>query len=131
SSEASLIAKALFLAAESVPLRGRSQPRPGREGATSDYFWGGGRAELMTRPRAAPRGSRRRRSSGVAEEIALADRHAVLAKNVVGGRRVQVDVRHRVAEQQLHALVARLLARHGQHDLVVLGAVDAIGRHAT
>lgn len=35
-----------------------------------------------------------------------------------------------MAEQQLQAFVARLLAGDGQHDVLVFGAVDALGGHA-
>jgi hypothetical protein len=61
-----------------------------------------------------------------AQIVALADLDAVVAQDVVGGRDVEIEIRHRMAEQELQALVAGFLVASLDHDLLVFGAVDLL-----
>src|SRR6185503_7236142 len=61
-----------------------------------------------------------------ADEVLLAERHAVVAQDVVRRGDVEVEVRVRVAEQVVEALEAQLPRAHLEHHLARLGAVDPV-----
>src|SRR5262245_29270084 len=66
-----------------------------------------------------------------AHEIALADLHAALPDDVVGGRGVKEEVRQAVAQQQSLPLeLSRVAVGKGDADILLLGAVDLRRLHA-
>src|SRR5262245_60552712 len=66
-------------------------------------------------------------TSGGSEVVALAHVEAVVAQDVVGGGDVEVEVRDRASQQELHAAELRVVAGHLDRQLLVLGAVDLLG----
>src|SRR5262245_28682906 len=61
--------------------------------------------------------------SGGSHEVALAEIHAVVAHNVVGGRDVEIEVRQRAVLQQVHAFELLFPGRRLDRETLALGAV--------
>src|SRR5262249_54497059 len=61
-----------------------------------------------------------------AEEVALADLQAALGQDVVGGRRVEIEVGQREAGEIAQALEGEGLSAGGNLDLAILRAVELV-----
>ena len=67
--------------------------------------------------------------SGYAEEIALADFHAIMPENTVGGRSVEIEIRERKAVEEFLPLERQgFVGTDREGDLAAVGALELRGR---